>query len=655
MSDGSELIPGLPPDQQAIRAKCFHPVGTFVEFEREELNQSIPARFEKIVAQYPHRLAMKMGDRALTYRELNSAANRVARAILARLGKGQEPVGLLFESGIEAVTAILGVLKAGKFYVPLDLSFPQERIISVLGDSGARLLATDNANISLAYETTRNRFALLDTDLIDSRISSENLSTSLAPEDLASIIYTSGSTGQPKGVVQNHHCLLHWAMIYTNELKIMPSDRLTLLNSWSAPVCVHHLFGSLLNGASLFPLDPRLNGGEQLARWLMLEQVTIYHSVPMVFRQITATLTGKEAFASLRVINLSGAPVSRNDVELYKNYFASACILVHSIGTTETGWIRRYFVDKTTPITGNAVPIGYAVQDTEVTLLDDGGHEVGFEQVGQIAVKSRYLASGYWRKLALTKAKFIPCANEEDQRTYLTGDLGRMDADDCLFHLGRKDFQVKVRGYRVEISEVETALLEHPAVKETAVVGRQVPSGDTQLVAYFVPTEGHVPTVTALRSFVEGKLPDYMIPSAFVTLEALPLTPNGKLDYQPPERLRPALDAAYVAPKSEMEQLIATVWREVLGLETVGVHDNFFDLGGQSVLLAQVHSKLQEIFRKDFPMVDLFKHTTIKALVKYVGQERNGLAKNDILGNLKAGKNRLKQLSQRRHSNKENQ
>jgi len=651
MSDLGRLIPKLPPDQEAIRAKCFHPTGTFVEFEREEINQSISTRFEKIVAQYPHRLAVKMGHRALTYRELNSAANRVARAILAKLGKGQEPVGLLFESGVEAVTAILGVLKAGKFYVPLDPSFPQGRIVSILGDSGVKLLATDNANISLAHELTRGRFDLLDVDMIDAWGSSENLSTSLSPADLASIIYTSGSTGQPKGVVQNHRCLLHWAMIYTNDLNIMPNDRLTLLNSWSAPVCVHHLFGSLLNGASLFPLDPRLIGGEQLARWLMQEQVTLYHSVPMVFRQIAAALTGKEAFASLRMINLSGAPISRNDVELYKNHFASACILLHSIGTTETGWIRRYFIDKTGQITGNAVPIGYTVQDTEVTLLDDGGHEMGFEQVGQIAIKSRYLASGYWRKPALTKAKFIPCANGGDQRIYLTGDLGRMEADGCLFHLGRKDFQVKVRGYRVEIGEVEIALLEHPAVKETAVVGRQVPSGDTQLVAYFVPTEGHVPTVTQLRSFLKEKLPDYMIPSAFMTLAALPLTPNGKLDYQAlptPERCRPALDAAYVAPKSEIEQLIATVWREVLGLEKVGLHDNYFDLGGQSLLLAQVHSKLQEIFRNDFPIVDLFKHTTIKALVKYVGQKQNGSTKNDMLENLKADKNRLKQLSQQR-------
>lgn len=650
MSDINEPIPGLPPDQQAVRAKCFHPTGNFVEFGAEEIDQLIPARFEKIVERHSHRLAVKMGPRALTYSELNSAANRVARAILAKLGKGQEPVGLLFESGIEAVIALFGVLKAGKFYVPLNPSFPRERIKSILGDAGARLLATDEANLALAHELTPDRVDLLNVDKIDARVSDENLSMCLSPEDLASIIYTSGSSGQPKGVVQNHGCLLHWTMIYTNDVNITSKDRLTLLNTWSAPVCVHHLFGSLLNGASLFPLDPRLSGGEQLAGWLMQEQITVYHSVPMVFRRIAAALTGKDTFPSLRLINLSGAPISVNDVALYKK-FPSAAVLLHSIGTTETGWIRRYFIDKTTPMTGDTVPIGYAVRDVEVSLLDSSDHEVDFEQVGHIAVKGRHLSSGYWRKPALTKAKFIPCANEAGQQIYLTGDLGRMRTDGCLFHLGRKDFQVKVRGYRVEISEVETALVEHPAVKEAAVVGRHAPSGDTQLVAYFVPTGERVPTVTELRSFVTGKLPDYMIPSSFVRLEALPLTPNGKLDYQAlptPERDRPTLDAAYVAPTSESEQLIATVWREVLRLDTVGVNDNFFDLGGQSLLVAEVHSELQKIFRKDFPIVDLFKHTTIKALGQYFAQQQHGLAKDDMVETIKAGKNRLKQLSQRR-------
>jgi acyl carrier protein len=242
-----------------------------------------------------------------------------------------------------------------------------------------------------------------------------------------------------------------------------------------------------------------------------------------------------------------------------------------------------------------------------------------------------------------------------EQRIYRTGDLARMEPDGCLFHLGRKDFQVKVRGYRVELGEVECALLEHPAVKEVAAVGRRVPSDDTQLLAYFVPIGGHMPTVTELRSFLQAKLPDYMVPSVFVRLRALPYTPNGKLDYSAlpaPERLRPELDVAYVAPKSALEQRIVTLWQEVLGLEQVGVDDNFFDLGGDSLLLAQVQCQLQDLLQRDLSIVDLFEHPTIDALVEYVGQPERGQAtlppSEELVVHRRVGKDRLQQLSQRR-------
>ena len=314
--------------------------------------------------------------------------------------------------------------------------------------------------------------------------------------------------------------------------------------------------------------------------------------------------------------------MSRHDVELYKRHLASTSVLLHMIGTTETGWIRRYCIDQATPITGNAVPVGYAVPDTAVLLLDDSGNEAGGGQVGEIAVQSRYLAAGYWRQPALTRAKFRLCAAGDGQQLYRTGDLGRMEPDGRLVHLGRQDFQVKVRGYRVEIGEVEAVLLQHPAVKEVVAVGRAIPSGDTRLVAYVVPTTGQMPVVPEFRSFLQEKLPDYMLPSTFVMLPALPYTPHGKLDYgarPAPERRPPEFAAAYVAPKSAMEHRIAAVWQEVLGLEKVGVHDNFFDLGGHSLLLTQVHSRLQDILQKDIPIVDMFKHPTIHALVVYVG------------------------------------
>lgn len=655
MSHIGVALPQLPPDQEAIKAKCFHPSGNFAEFTKEEIEQSIVARFEQQAAKYPDRVAVKTEHEALSYNGLNKAANRVASAILAQAGNGPEPVALFFENGVRAIAAIFGVLKAGKFYVPIDPSFPRERISSILQDCGARLLITDSQHFHRAGELTSGSLHLLNIETLGNPNSDENLCVPLSPDDFACIVYTSGSTGQPKGVLQNHRYVLHLAMIHTNDLHITLNDRLTLLHSWSVNACVPHLLGALLNGACLFPFDPRLGGGERLARWLRQEEVTIYHSVPMVFRQMATTLTRAAAFPFLRAIVLSGAPMTAKDVELYRRHFPSECVLLQMIGTTETGWLRRYFIDKASQIPIGPVPIGYPVQDTEVVLLDEDGGEAGFGQVGEIAVKSRYLASGYWGKPALTRAKFSPCPDGGDRRIYLTGDLGRMEGDGCLFHLGRKDFQVKVRGYRVETGEVEAALLEYPAINEVAAIGQKMSSGDTQLVAYFVPAEGCAPTVTDLRAFLGEKLPDYMIPSGFMPLASLPLTPNGKLDYcalPVPSRVRPNLEPAYVEPKSEIEQRIAAVWQEVLGLEKVGLHDNFFDLGGHSLLLAQVQSKLQEIFHQDIPIVDMFKHPTIDALAEYLGQAGSVQASvrgcNDPFAQLRAGRNRLKKLSHHR-------
>ncbi len=286
MTDRPALGADLPSHQQAIRAKCVHPTGRFVDFEESATEQSIPARFAQQVARHRDRVAVKTGQRAWSYDELNRTANRVARAILARQGHGAEPIGLLFANGMHAIVAALGTLKAGKFYVPLDPTFPHARLAAILEDAGASLLLTNTHDRSLASRLTAGGIGLLDVDTLDARTSEEDLSTLASPADLALLLYTSGSTGRPKGVMQTHRSLLHWARIYTNDLRITPEDRLTLLHSWSVGSGLYHLWASLLSGATLLPFDVRVGAGGDLARWLLQEQATIYHSVPAVFRQM---------------------------------------------------------------------------------------------------------------------------------------------------------------------------------------------------------------------------------------------------------------------------------------------------------------------------------------------------------------------------------
>lgn len=625
----------LPAKQQAIKAKCFHPSGTFVEFKEEEIEQSIPARFEQQVAKYPGRIAVKTRNYAFTYDELNRAANRVARAILAERGEGEEPIALLFEHDVPMIAAILGVWKAGKFYVSLDPSLPHARISYVLDDSQTNLILTDNKNFSLAKELAQNRLLLLNIERLEAALSDGNLGLSVSPNCLAYLLYTSGSTGQPKGVVNNHRNVLHNILIRTNTIHICAQDRLTLF-SFSTGQAVKNILGALLNGAALYPFDVKKGGLVYLTEWLIGEEVTIYLSSSSLYRRFVETLTGREKFPNLRLIRLGSESLTRRDIELYKRHFSPSCILVNGLSTTESGTVRKYFIDKQIDIVGDKVPVGYPVDDKEVLLLDDTEREVGLNEVGEIAVKGRYLCPSYWRRPDLTQAKFLPDPNGGDRRIYLTGDLGRMMSDGCLEHLGRKDFRAKIRGYGVEVTEIETALMTMENIKEAVVVAREEQGEERRLVAYIVPTiKTSSPTITLLRSALREKLPDYMIPSAFVILDAMPMTPNGKVDRRAlpaPDQSRPELESPFVTPRSPVEEALARIWAEVLKLEQVGVHDNFLDLGGDSLLATKLISRLREELQMDLPFRVLFESPTIAQLAAWADVAAGGVEVHTIPG-----------------------
>ncbi|MFQ5906232.1 MAG: AMP-binding protein, partial [bacterium] len=411
------------PEQQSMRCRRVRPTNAFVKFKKEEIEQSIPDRFERQVDRYPDHIAVKTSSHELSYDALNKAANRVARAILEQTREGEEPIALLLEHGAPVITAILGVLKAAKIYVPLDPSYPRVRIAYMLEDSQAGLIVTDNKNFPLARELTSHALQALNVDEMDSGLSTENLGLFISPDTTAYILYTSGSTGQPKGVVQNHCNVLHQVRTYTNDFHICADDRQSLLISCSFAAAVKIVFSTLLNGAALFPFDLKEEGVANLANWLIQEEITIYFSVPTTFRRFVSTLTGEDKFPKLRLVSLGGEPVCKRHVDMYKKHFSSGCLLGNRLGSTETQSIRWYFMDKKTQINGNMVPVGYAIEDVEVVLLDDAGEDVGFNRVGEITVKSRYLSPGYWRRPDLTRAAFLPDPEGGDERVYRTGDL----------------------------------------------------------------------------------------------------------------------------------------------------------------------------------------------------------------------------------------
>ena len=617
-----------PPVDDAMARGRVHqprPTNAFTPFATDAIEQSIGDRFEEQVRRYPDRLAVKSAGDGWTYAELNRNANRIAHAILAARGTGEEPVALLLEQGALLVAAILGVLKAGKVYVPLDPTSPRARLAELRADSAAALIVAAASSRLLATELAPAGAPVLDASSLDEGLSREDPGVPVSPDAGAYIYYTSGSTGRPKGVLDTHRNVLHNIMRYTNSLHIAADDRLTLLQGPSFSGAVSSLFAALLNGAASFPFDVGKEGVGRIAPWLRREAITIYHSVPALFRHVAA---GGESFPALRLIRLEGDGASVKDVELYRRHFAATSILVHGLGATECGIVRQYFVGPETRVPDTAVPIGYPVEGMEVLVLDETGRETGPRTVGEIAVRSRYLARGYWRRPDLTEAAFAPDAGSGGFRVYRTGDLGRMDADGCLEHLGRKDFQSKIRGQRVDTADVEAALLSVHGVKDAVVATRQNAAGEARLVAYIVPTSRPVPTVSAIRRHLTARLPDFMIPSAYVVLDALPLNDNAKVDRRAlpaPGPGRPELDPVFVAPQNLLQLELARIWEELLGVRPVGVRDDFFEIGGDSLLAVCMMVEVERALGRKIPPSVMLSGSTIEHVAGAIQVEATDL------------------------------
>ena len=371
----------------------------------------------------------------------------------------------------------------------------------------------------------------------------------------------------------------------------------------------------------------------QLAKLLVQEEITIYRSLSSTFRTFVQTLTDQDYFPHLRLVHVSGEPLYRHDIELFKNRFTPHCIMLNHFGASEGGEICNYFIDYQTQIPGNIVPVGFPVGDKEVVLVDAQDKEVGANEVGEITVRSRYLSQGYWRNSELTGRRFVSDSREEEIQSYRTGDLGRLLPDGCIVHIGRKDSQVKIRGYRVELAEIEAALMEHAAVKESAVAAWEDNFGDKYLIAYVICTIEPVPTVTGLLRFLKGKLPDFMIPSGITFLESFPLT-NGKIDRRSLPRhepMRPHLERIYTPAQDSVQQTLVRIWEDVLNVRPIGIHDNFFELGGHSLTAMQVVSRVVKKFQLDITLQSLFQSPTIADMATGItADQRNTLDEQSL-------------------------
>ena len=595
-------------------------------------DKTIAQLFEKQAAANPEATALLCGEQSLTYGELNGRANQLAH-YLRGLGVGPEVrVGIALERSVEMVVGLLAILKAGGAYVPLDPEYPQERLSYMLVDAGVNVLLTQD-KFRDRLPQYAGKILCLDSDCHQiSREDTVNPHSLTTPDNLAYTIYTSGSTGRPKGAMNTHRSVCNRLLWMQDQYRLSEADTILQKTPFSFDVSVWEFFWPLLVGARLSLARP---GGHRDAVYLVElikeQQISVIHFVPSMLGSFLDQ-PGVEHCLSLRHVICSGEALP---FSLQEQFFRLLPAQLHNLyGPTEaaidvTYWTCQRSSERT------VVPIGRPVANTQIHILDRNRQPVPIGVPGELHIGGVQVGRGYHNRAELTAEKFVPdpFSIVTGSRMYRTGDRARRRADGNLEFLGRLDAQVKLRGYRIEPGEIEGVLTQHPAIHEAMVIVREDEPGEKLLVAYVVAKGEPAPTGRELRSYVKERLPEYMVPSGFVQLPALPLTPNGKVDrlnLPKPER---TLDHPQnmIAPRDVYELRLAQVWEEILNDHSIGVTDNFFDIGGHSLLAVRLVSRISALFNRELPVAAVFQYPTIEQLASLLRQTASGGTQSPVV------------------------
>lgn len=605
--------------------------------------------FEAQVERSPNAIAVIFEDQTLTYQVLNQRANQLGHRLM-KLGVGPDvPVGVFMGRSLELVIALYAILKAGGAYLPLDPEFPQERIKYMLEDARVPVLLTQSKLVAKLPEHNAQVQCLEPDWNVLAGEATSSPQTSVAAENLAYVIFTSGSTGRPKGVMNHHRGICNRLLWMQDEYKLAGSDRIMQKTPFSFDVSVWEFFWPLIVGARLVVARP---GGHKDPSYMIdlisRQQITTMHFVPSML-QIFLEAENVGSCQSLKRVICSGEALPYS---LQERFFSLLDAELHNLyGPTEAAVDVSYW--KCRPDSElQVVPIGRPVANTQLYILDRHMQPVPIGVPGELHIGGAQVARGYVNRPDLTAERFVPdpFSSDPDARLYKTGDRVRFLADGNIQFLGRLDFQVKIRGNRIELGEIEAVLGQDPSVRETVVLCREDTPGDQRIVAYYVPQLEMHPQIDGLRAHLENKLPDFMMPSAFVEMDALPLTPNGKVNRKglPAPSGQRSTAKTFIRPQKEVEIAIAAVWQELLKIERVGVDDNFFDLGGHSLLLLRAHQKLAHTLNRDLSVTDLFRFPTIRSLSEHLSADTRPSGHPSAQSSADRGKARRIALQRRR-------
>lgn len=584
-------------------------------------NKCVHELFDDQVRRTPDAIAVAFDDEQLTYAELCRRANRLAN-YLRTLGVGPDTrVGVHLERSAKLIVVLLGIIKAGGAYLPLDLAYPKERMEFMLADAKAAVLLTEKTLLGATPKTNGRTVCVDDEWAAISSFSDDAPENLNAADDLIYVIYTSGSTGTPKGVAVPHRAV-NRLIFNTNYVEITPEDRIAQASNASFDAATFEIWGALLHGAQLIGISREVTlSPRSFAEELRRQKISMMFLTTALFNQIARDVP--DAFATMRQLMFGGEAV---DVGLVKQILehGSPERLVHVYGPTESTTFATAYLIESVPGDATTIPIGRAISNTQTFILDQNLKPVPIGVPGDLYLGGAGLAREYLNRPELTNEEFVANPWQAGERLYKTGDITRYLPDGNIEFVGRKDHQVKIRGFRIELGEIEAALAKHPFVAECVVNVVEGEYGDKRLIAYFVSTVMNEAHAGDLRDFMRNKLPEYMLPTAFVRLDALPLSPNGKIDRRAlpvAETTEAPATSKYVPPRDELELKLSKIWEKVLPVRPIGLNDNFFDLGGHSLLAVRMFSLIEKSFGRNLPLVTLFQAPTISSLAEVMRAE----------------------------------
>jgi acyl-CoA synthetase (AMP-forming)/AMP-acid ligase II/acyl carrier protein len=572
------------------------------------LSQTIDERFSTVVEQFSDKVAYTDASHSVTFRQLSDKIDYIAGIIQNNFP--DDIIGLYFEQSVEFITCLMGVIKSGKVVVPLEINSPENRLVRLFNNAKIKtIIKSDNLSFSDTNSSDINIITY--SELIQKQSGSLSVCNDMNKELI--ILYTSGSTGEPKGVVHTHKSFMHSTYRFTKLWQLSPTDECTFLYSTASIGGIKDIINSLLTGSTLHYYSIEKNGYRDLPKWLEDKKITVYTSVVTVFRKLCGEIKGDLKHLNVRVVRLGGELSLKVDFDRYKEYFPDDCLFISGLASSETGLVRQNILTKDTQVTESFIANGYAVEDMEVSIRDEQGNILEDGSIGTIVISSDYLSIGY-KNMPEFSAEKYRINSVTGKREYWSGDLGSIKEGNLII-AGRSDAQVKISGRRIDLSEIDSIVMDLQGVTNAAALYYE----DTKSIVLFVEVaKNNTITKDELHKYLAANLPFYMQPTRVVILAKLPLTPNYKTNKKELYQLIKNYEQAYVEPTGQFETEVANVWCKILNKEKIGIHDNFFEIGGDSISAIAASTLLENIFNIKIPYGFLYQAQTVSNFAKAI-------------------------------------